>query len=607
MEATKKRKIKNGIEYDHLFPRPKGKNKTIKRDANLSHTVVFIPKVVTRTLDQTKHIAKILKGKTVYETCSNIWDFVYGHINYDKDRKGYEQIRSPARTWHDRKEGVDCDCYSVFISSILTNVQIPHILRITKYRSDQFQHIYPVVPYNGRTITIDCVTDQFNYEVPYSEKKDYPMDLQYLNGFDGDGMEELGKIIKRNMAKKSSLPKKTKKAAPLIKKLKAKKAAKSNPTTPKSSGSSVPAVKKKKKGLLKKVVSKINKINPATILLRNGVLASMKLNVKNVAGRLRWSYLTAEQAAAKGIMPEKFQKLIAVREKLENIFTTAGGKADNLKKAILGGKGNKDKAVSGLGMLPMIEWSGYMNEYTPLDQLLGPETYYSENIEGMQGLGELGEPVTLTSIAAAAGVIAGIVGALKQIGDIFGGKGKGSEDFDESKTDAENNINNDAANSSAPLPATANNFQQSNPPTENSFNEEDPQETTSSNAVVKTPKDDLPESDITENDEDDETAITKTNSTPATDTDSEENTGNTPPPDKKSFWDKNKNWLKPVAIGAGGLTLVAIGFHLMKGNKTQNKSSPAQSLSGVPPKKKSNKRNHHRKTKHQPKKAVALV
>src|SRR6266498_5514623 len=356
MEATKKRNIKSGNEYDRLFPNSEGNNKTIQKNANVSDTVAFIPKVVQETLDQTKNIARLLKGKSVYETCSNIWIFVYQHINYKKDQEGYEQIRSPARTWRDRLQGVDCDCYSTFISSILTNLAIPHLLRITKYHRNYFQHIYPVVKNGNREIIIDCVTDKFNYEVPYSEKKDYPMDLQYLNGFDGDGMEELGKIVKRNMAKNKSvsLPK----AAKKIKK-------KSNLKTTASAGSSVPPVKKKK-GLLKKVVSKINKINPATILLRNGVLASMKLNIKNVAGRLKWSYLTPEQAAAKGIISEKFQKLVATRQKLENIFTVAGGKVDNHRKAILGGKGNKDKAVNGLGMLPMIEWSGYMNEYTPL-------------------------------------------------------------------------------------------------------------------------------------------------------------------------------------------------------------------------------------------------
>jgi hypothetical protein len=598
MEATKKRNIKSGSEYDKLFPKSEGDNKTIRRNANVTHTVSFIPKVVSETLNQTEAIARRLKGSSVYETCSNIWHFVYQHINYKKDEEGYEQIRSPARSWHDRFQGVDCDCYSTFISSILTNLGITHLLRITKYQKDYFQHIYPVVKNGNREIIIDCVTDKFDYEVPYSEKKDYPMDLQYLNGFDGDGMEELGKIVKRNMAKNksASLPK----AAKKIK-------TKSNLKKATSSGSSVPPVKKKKKGILKKVVSKINKINPATILLRNGVLVSMKLNIKNVAGRLRWSYLTPEQAAAKGIILEKFQKLVATRQKLENIFTVAGGKVDNLRKAILGGKGNKDKAVNGLGMLPMIEWSGYMNEYTPLDQILGPETYYSENIEGMEGLGQLGEPITLTSIAAAAGVIAGIVSALKQVGDIFGGKGKGTEDFDESKTDApENNVNSASTNSSAQLPDTTNNSIIPNNSSSETFDEKSSQETNSSNALVKTSD----TNSSTEVDESNETGVTttKANSVSTTSDDSKDDTGTTPPDEKQTFWDKNKTWLKPVAIGVGGLTLIAVGFHLMKG-KAQNKSSPPHSLSGVPHKKKKKKKNHHRshKTKHHHKKAVALL
>jgi hypothetical protein len=597
MEAVKKRNIKPGYEYEKLFPKSEGGTRTIRKNANVRHTVEFIPKVVQETLNQTKQVSQLLKGKTLYETCRNIWHFVYGHINYRKDQEGFEQIRSPARAWHDRKQGVDCDCYSVFISSILTNLGIPHILRITKYHRGYFQHIYPIVPNDKKYITIDCVTDKFDYEVPFSEKKDYPMDLQYLNGFDGEDMEELGKIVKRNMAKnKSASPPK---AAKKIKK-------NSNLKTAASAGSSMLPVKKKKKGLLKKVVSKINKINPATILLRNGILASMKLNIKNVAGRLRWSYLTPEQAAARGIIPEKFQKLVATRQKLENIFTVAGGKVDNLRNAILGGKGNNDKAVNGIGMLPMIEWSGYMNEYTPLDQILGPEAYYSENVEGMRGLGQLGEPITLTSIAAAAGVIAGIVSALKQVGDIFGGKGTGAEDFDESKTDTpENNVNSTSTNSSAPVPDTTNNSVISNNSSQ-SVDERSSQETNNSAALVKTS--DTNSSNHVDESNESGVTTTNTNSVPNTRDDSKDDTGTTPPDEKQNFWNKNKTWLKPVAIGVGGLTLIAVGFHLMKG-KAQNKSSPSHSLSGVPHKRKKKKKNHHRshKTKHHYKKAVALL
>ena len=114
MEAYKKRNIQSGERYTHLFPEATNITSTIRKDANVYHTVAFIPKVVNETLAHTKNIATLLKGSNTYNTCSNIWEFVYGHIAYKKDAEGYEQIRSPARAWHDRFTGVDCDCYLVF-------------------------------------------------------------------------------------------------------------------------------------------------------------------------------------------------------------------------------------------------------------------------------------------------------------------------------------------------------------------------------------------------------------------------------------------------------------------------------------------------------------
>jgi len=630
MEATRKRNIRSGNEWDHLFPKCENDTATIRKDANVHHTVEFIPKVVHSTLDQTKSIAELLKTPSTYETCRNIWHFVYGHINYKKDEDGFEQIRSPSRAWHDRRRGVDCDCYTVFISSILTNLKIPHRLRITKYHRDYFQHIYPVVPFNGRMITVDCVTDKFDYEVPFSEKKDYPMELQYLNGFDGDGMEELGSLIKKAMAKSKtplalkknavtpSLPNPVTAQKPvqggLFKKIKDKIAA--DPEKFKAVLKTAPLAPqpepKKKKGILKKVLNVVNKVNPATVLLRNGILAAMKLNIKNVAARLRWSYLSPAQASAKGIDPARFQKLVSTRQKLEKIFYGAGGKESNLKKAILGGKGNKDKAVNGLGMLPMYEWAGYMSEYTPLEQLLGPEIYRSENVEGMdgfRGFGELGEPITLTSVAAAMGVIAGIVASLKQIGDIFKKKQPGSEDFDESKTDApENSVDVPAA---ANIPPIATN--PILPPSQSGANlqVETPQASIymPPNPVDKS-NDNLPsivensQSYDTDSDMEDTSLPTITNNTQnlPSNTASENN----PTPQKETFWDKNKKWLKPVAIGAGGITLIAIGYKMLHSDKSSGKApAKAHQLSGFPRKRKKAKKKG--KQRHSKKKAVALI
>ena len=62
MEATRKRTIKSGEEFNHLFLKAEGNSSTIQKNANVTHTVAFIPKVVSETLDQTKKLSKILKG-----------------------------------------------------------------------------------------------------------------------------------------------------------------------------------------------------------------------------------------------------------------------------------------------------------------------------------------------------------------------------------------------------------------------------------------------------------------------------------------------------------------------------------------------------------------
>ncbi len=611
MEANKRRHIKSGKEYDHLFPIAEGNNSTIRKNANVYHTVAFIPKVVNETLDQTKQLAEQLKANSTYESCKNIWHFVYEHINYKKDATGYEQIRSPARAWHDRFTGVDCDCYSVFISSILSNLGISHTLRITKYHRDYFQHIYPVVPFQNGYITMDCVTDRFNYEVPFSEKKDYPMDLQYLSGFDdgseingaGDGMAELGKLIQRKMSGgKKTLPVKArtpvpvKKKLPLIKK-KGALLTKSNDPNPVQTPNPLSNGKKPKKKPFGKILNVVNKVNPATVLLRNGILASMKLNIKNTAGRLRWSYLTPQQASAKSIDPAKFQKLVNTRMKLEKIFFGAGGNPKNLKKAILGGKGNKDKAVNGLEGFGVIDTDAvqYMNEYTPMAELLGTEIYYDENINGMEGFGELGEPITMSTIAAAAGVIAGIVAMLKDVGNIFQKKTKEAEDFDEKK--------NEVAENDTPVPSGAT---QPILPTVITKSNADVQENTSQSDAIVT---DEPENTVLVKTNPGQTSEAKNEVAPVTTSENnvttKENTDN--PGDNPGFWEKNKKWLKPVAIGVGGLTIIGIGYAMMKGGKTQNKSSPpGNGLSGTPHYKK--RKNHKRNSpKHQKKKAIALL
>lgn len=177
------RPIRDGRQFDQFFGVPDEKDRVIIQDGEVNDTVDLMKKVVWKYINDTKKIAEYLKGRSLRETGENIWNFLYNHIQYKLDKRGLEQLRRPLRSWAERNTGIDCDCFSIFVSSILTNLKIPHNFRIARYDQDVFQHVYVIVPYeNGDGYyTIDCVLSRFNYEKPFTEKKDFTMSLNGIN------------------------------------------------------------------------------------------------------------------------------------------------------------------------------------------------------------------------------------------------------------------------------------------------------------------------------------------------------------------------------------------------------------------------------------------
>jgi len=534
MEARYQRKLQSGNEYNHFFPNAEGKNLTIRTDAEVTHTLKLIPKVVKQTLCQTEQLAQHLKGRTINETCENIWDFVYQHIAYQKDADGKEQVRSPARVWRDRKQGVDCDCYTTFISSVLSNLHIPHIYRITKYHKPHYQHIYPIVPLpNGKHITIDCVVEKYNYEEPYSEKKDTPMDLQYLNGTDNeetmftevDNVDTQDLIGFENEFAIGDLGRRKHKS---------------------HDGNYQPHHKSRVSNLLHKVVHIANKANPATVLLRNGVLASMKLNLFKAAQRLKWAYMSDAEAQKKGVDMQKFERLKKVRAKLETIFYGSGGKPENLKKAILKGKGNKGQEVNGM------DDTLYTSEYTPLQELLGD--MYDDELSG------LGEPATGAAIATASAIIASIAGIIKSIGNIFPKNQEGTQDFENTESGESSPASTTALEENKTVPPSITDEGKANPESNVA-----PQNNNSENptAMMRTAN---PSSAKTESEtEDDEKK-------------KDENGG-------EGVWEKNKKWMKPTLIGLGGASVLYLGYRAISANKPTPPTSRGKPVNGVRKKK----------------------
>lgn len=138
-------------------------------------------RIVLSTLDQSKAIANRLRGNTVEETLKNIARYFQDYYDYRQDHSSREQIRTPARAYADRLKGIDCDCFSTSVSSILLNLGIDHYWRKTKpsfYDAD-YSHIYVVVPkFKGADMTvranyyvIDPVVTERYFDLEHTENQ----------------------------------------------------------------------------------------------------------------------------------------------------------------------------------------------------------------------------------------------------------------------------------------------------------------------------------------------------------------------------------------------------------------------------------------------------
>lgn len=407
---TGARRIEGGNQFNHLFLSPQGQNVRIKKRADLEDTVALMKRVIRETLTDTSKVANLLRLGNTKQTLANVWNFCFKHLQYRRDEENIEQVRRPARTWSDRKQGVDCDCMTVFIGSILLNLGIPFMIRLSRnsLEATGFEHVYPVAITNQGKVIMDCVVHQFNFQAPYLEIKDINMELQYLNGFDDDdfddevdgfdGYDDEFDEYDDLEGLDGKQKRQEKKAA-----RKAKRAEKG------------PLKERIKKGI-QKTLHVVNKLNPATALLRAGVLVSLKTNLFNVAGKLRYTYWTDEQAQKNNVDMGKFQKLKKIREKIEKVFFGAGGKPANMKKAILTGRGNRNKAVSvnGLGYVPIYDESN-------LRSIIGSDMYSDEfdSVQHPSGINGLGSITAGAAVAAASGIIGTIAGLIKKLSGIF--------------------------------------------------------------------------------------------------------------------------------------------------------------------------------------------
>ncbi|GAA0893612.1 hypothetical protein GCM10009122_32910 [Fulvivirga kasyanovii] len=176
------------------------------------------------------------------------------------------------------------------------------------------------------------------------------------------------------------------------------------------------------KKVITPVVKTVNRyLNPATILLRNGFLLAMKTNLMKVAERLRFGYLSDSEARKRGMSMSGFVKLKEAIKKADKIYELAGGKKENLKKAILTGKGNTDKSVPLNGFelgSPLSEVDDYVDPFEKMIVEADADEVEQLLNDGMEVEG-LGVVVTGTAVAAASGAVASISALLSKITGVF--------------------------------------------------------------------------------------------------------------------------------------------------------------------------------------------
>lgn len=506
-----KKKILNGSKYNKYFKPPQNKVKQIGR-AKVMQTLEIMEEIVLSTLDQTKDIAKVLKHNDTYTTAKEIWNFAHHYIQYKNDESGKEQLREPNRSWADRKTGIDCDCFSIFVSSILMNLGIEHSFRITKYNgNDYFQHVYVVIKSNGREIIIDPVVNHFDYEKKYTGKHDKKMSIRHeilsgVNGakfgFEFDGiLNGLGSVSSNEIL--SSLKAHLENTREIVQKDPETVASVVNPQTylnqlnyvlskdwnntaevyqaielVESQTESLGRLRdrlsngwnKVKKGVkkatekvktgVKKAVKAVVKYNPLTLAMRGGLLLAFKINLFHFTEKLKYGYLTESQAKQNGLNISNYRRIKDILGKVEQMFEKVGGDKENLKKAILTGRKG---SLSDLNLSPeatkptptittnsVKQKVNIASRFNPSDiKSFAPQMSEIR----LSGLGA--EPVTTaTTTAAASGLLATIGSWLSKIDwkNVFDKAGQAQKAVQSVKTTidtARNTINN--SGNSAPV------------------------------------------------------------------------------------------------------------------------------------------------------------
>lgn len=152
-------------DYSQFFAT--ANNTTTLAGSGLNDTIQLIADTCRNNYKDCAKIAAYLKGDCKIQSAFNLWHWMRNNIKYEYDSEGKEEVRTPLRTWQDRKRGVDCDCLSVFAWCTLYNMGYNPMFELAAFNGkENYSHIY----LNLDGIIIDRVWYIFNSRPPQITK-----------------------------------------------------------------------------------------------------------------------------------------------------------------------------------------------------------------------------------------------------------------------------------------------------------------------------------------------------------------------------------------------------------------------------------------------------
>lgn len=143
--------------------------KTVKPlgSGNAVDIINCINAVYPAAVEQTKRFAKALyqeEGGDVTSLLRDLYWTVCKNVNLNYDPIGVQYIRKPANLVAEHT--ADCKSFSIFLSSVLTNLRIPNVMRFVAWQLEgEIQHVYVVAfPGTSRQTFLDCNLKDYNKE-----------------------------------------------------------------------------------------------------------------------------------------------------------------------------------------------------------------------------------------------------------------------------------------------------------------------------------------------------------------------------------------------------------------------------------------------------------